>query len=404
MQVEACEYDPHVRDDLQIARLTVHYAATGEAKQCSPYVLATYAVLGLHPEKVWPAIEARSKALLGRGEFPDAATAPKKPPQSVKLWTGKTNAARVSVSRGGEAILSDESATSVPMAAPSIAALSTNSGASKSEKLSRIERVRASSLPERYRSRLADLMEQFNFTGDELWMATDSCQKAIGRVCIRRKPGIIVRVRQGREEKCNLGSCEMISRRSVQRLLRDLVEVFGVLEVTHEANRWVKYGGESVFRHSRTYRLRSEKLAPRETYKQWRHRQAVTPIRRNDPPQPDPNSPPPKPPAAAPVQPQRKTAEAHRSTERAMDKPSQPKLTRRESAKFWNGMEQKRRGHTSYYSRPDSMMIALRPGDDGYAAPMSWKDAFLAECAAWGREPDAVRDSLKSWGYKVEPE
>jgi hypothetical protein len=55
---EASESDPWMRDDLRIARLTVVYAASGEAVLCAPDVLASYMVLGLHPDKVWPAIQA----------------------------------------------------------------------------------------------------------------------------------------------------------------------------------------------------------------------------------------------------------------------------------------------------------------------------------------------------------
>jgi hypothetical protein len=111
-QAEACEPNPHYRDDLQIARLTVHYAATGEAVLCPPHVLASYAVLGLHPEKVWPAIEARRKALLGPLlEVLDAPqlrreTPPKKAAQSVKLWAEKTNGARAINSRADDHVAS----------------------------------------------------------------------------------------------------------------------------------------------------------------------------------------------------------------------------------------------------------------------------------------------------------
>ena len=185
---------------------------------------------------------------------------------------------------------------------------SRNSPASNSGKFSRLDMVRASDLPERYRTRLARLMEQFNFTGDELWMATESCQVAIGKVYVRRKPGTITRTRQDREEKCELGPCEYASRRTVQRLLRDLVEVFGVLEVVYEANRWVPYGGDTVFRHSRTYRLRPEKLQPQQTFREWRMQQksehTVTSIRRpaaSAPTAPEPTEPP-------------KPEHAHRST------------------------------------------------------------------------------------------
>src|ERR1700728_5278991 len=84
VQAEERELDPHFRDDLRIARLTVAYAAHGEAVLCAPNVLASYMALGLHPEKVWPAIQARRKALLG--PLWEVVAVPKKPPQSVKLW------------------------------------------------------------------------------------------------------------------------------------------------------------------------------------------------------------------------------------------------------------------------------------------------------------------------------
>gem|GEM_PF-5155450 len=65
IDAETQETDPWLRDDLQIARLTVAYAARGEAVLCSPDVLASYAVLGLHPEKVWPAIQREGRRCLG---------------------------------------------------------------------------------------------------------------------------------------------------------------------------------------------------------------------------------------------------------------------------------------------------------------------------------------------------
>ncbi|HEY6766487.1 MAG TPA: hypothetical protein VI386_17145, partial [Candidatus Sulfotelmatobacter sp.] len=59
VESEAEELNPWIRDDLRIARLIVAHAARGDAVRCSPQVLASYEVLGLHPEKVWPAILAR---------------------------------------------------------------------------------------------------------------------------------------------------------------------------------------------------------------------------------------------------------------------------------------------------------------------------------------------------------
>src|ERR1019366_4290253 len=56
------EVNPHLQDDYRISWITVLRASRGER---IPHVSATYEVLGLHPDKVWPAILARRKALLG---------------------------------------------------------------------------------------------------------------------------------------------------------------------------------------------------------------------------------------------------------------------------------------------------------------------------------------------------
>ncbi len=62
-RAELCEPDPHFRDDYRIAWITVLNAWRGSS--CPPHVLATYSVLGVHPEKVWPLVVARRKANLG---------------------------------------------------------------------------------------------------------------------------------------------------------------------------------------------------------------------------------------------------------------------------------------------------------------------------------------------------
>jgi hypothetical protein len=272
----------------------------------------------------------------------------------------------------------------------------TNSRASNSEKFSRLDLVRASDLPERYRSRLARLMEQFNFTGDELWMATESCRIAIGRVCIRRKAGVIVRVRKGREETCTLGPCKYISRRSVQRMLDDLVEVFGVLEVVYEANQWVPYGGDVVFRHSRTYRLRAEKLKPQETFKEWRMQQkaahTVAEFPRKTVQAASSDA---APAAAAPLlkRDQPAAQHEHRGTERA----PQPKLTKRDCAKFVANMAVVMKGctHSEYGTE-------LEPGDPRYRPKLSWRAALSAVCERWHRTEESVIEALKFWGYEME--
>jgi len=72
------EPNPHLRDDIRIAWITVLYASRGNRQ---PFVDATYQVLGLHPDKVWPAILARRTALLGVEELMlDISQAPPKKP------------------------------------------------------------------------------------------------------------------------------------------------------------------------------------------------------------------------------------------------------------------------------------------------------------------------------------
>jgi hypothetical protein len=91
VEAEAREPNPHLQTDYRIAWITVLYAWQ---EFSSPHVSAWYRVLGLHPERVWPAIVARRKALLGshyeqffggcEGESSEALP-PKKPAQSVRI-------------------------------------------------------------------------------------------------------------------------------------------------------------------------------------------------------------------------------------------------------------------------------------------------------------------------------
>ena len=61
-RAEAREPNPHFQDDYRIAWITVLRCSRGEL---GAHTSATYAVLGVHPSKVWPAILERRKALLG---------------------------------------------------------------------------------------------------------------------------------------------------------------------------------------------------------------------------------------------------------------------------------------------------------------------------------------------------
>lgn len=87
---EVRESNPHFQDDYRIAWITVMRASRGEVR---PHLSATYAVLGLHPDRVWPAIVARRKAILGSGfeKFCGVSLPPKKPVQSERRWLEKKN-------------------------------------------------------------------------------------------------------------------------------------------------------------------------------------------------------------------------------------------------------------------------------------------------------------------------
>ncbi len=82
--LEAGEPDPHLRDDVRIAWITVLNAARGESQ---PFLAATIAVLGCHPDQVWPHIVEQRRCLLGREyeKFYGEGAVPKKPARSVLL-------------------------------------------------------------------------------------------------------------------------------------------------------------------------------------------------------------------------------------------------------------------------------------------------------------------------------
>jgi hypothetical protein len=91
-QAEANEVNPHYRDDIRVAWITALNAARGVSQ---PHIVACYAVLGLHPSDVWPAIVARRKAKLGPfyEKFFGVDLPPKKPAGSVRVL-GEREAAR----------------------------------------------------------------------------------------------------------------------------------------------------------------------------------------------------------------------------------------------------------------------------------------------------------------------
>jgi hypothetical protein len=84
VEAEEREPDAWFRDDYRIARVTVGLARKGRP---IPHIEATYAVLGVHPDQVWPRIMARRHAILGADyeAFFGGASSPKKPVRSVSL-------------------------------------------------------------------------------------------------------------------------------------------------------------------------------------------------------------------------------------------------------------------------------------------------------------------------------
>lgn len=73
IQAETHESDVWLRDDYRQAFMTVTLAAKGNTM---PFVVASYQMYGVHPDKVWPKIVARHNAILGR---PIPISLPRKP-------------------------------------------------------------------------------------------------------------------------------------------------------------------------------------------------------------------------------------------------------------------------------------------------------------------------------------
>jgi hypothetical protein len=67
-QSKANEFNPHLRDDVHIAYLTVLYSVAPGYNTwgCPAHVLASYETLGLHPDVVWSRVLAARKAKLGK--------------------------------------------------------------------------------------------------------------------------------------------------------------------------------------------------------------------------------------------------------------------------------------------------------------------------------------------------
>jgi hypothetical protein len=446
-QAQAKEPDPWLRDDLQIASLIVAHAARGDAVLCTPDVLASYEVLGLHPKKVWPAIQARHEAL---GDISEAPAVRKKPPQSVKLWCNE-NSVRAMNSHAGLQEGSPRTTTTVPMATASIAALYPNSDAPSSAKKSAytyrqwLEIVRHSYVRAAVRRATLNAL-----TARGPWPGEDG--PASGVICVAFDAMSL-----GDED--GDGIC---SRRTAQRRAKLACDL-KYWRLMHKFNRWLncpkcgaerktstcpnekcKYRGRSrnrdgstntkEFCRPYTFEIDLEKFLTatppkyirRFCARTWReHKEAakrgehpnVTEFPRK-PPQPGPN--PPSPAPAAPL-PQREKPAAVEAP------PRQPKLTRRESAKFVGDMAVMMRGAGRAPGRtepdPDcekchgkgSWEHAGHPGmkvncfcwslpDPDYRPKMNWREALVAVCERWKRTPESVIEALKFWGYQFETE
>jgi hypothetical protein len=90
-RAERNEPQARYQDDYRVSWLTVLYAMRGDAVECSPHVLATYKVFQCHPDKVWPQLVARRKALLGR-EYHACYDANDHPlPWDLQVWRGASS-------------------------------------------------------------------------------------------------------------------------------------------------------------------------------------------------------------------------------------------------------------------------------------------------------------------------
>lgn len=278
VQAEACELDPHYRDDLRIARLIVHYAATGEAVLCSPHELASYMVLGVHPEKVWPAISARRKAL-GLVDVWDAPVVPvpKKPVQSASLWPEKTNARRAVGSSGAQQRFSANHRSTMSTVASTYRKPSrSTSGNSLESPHELVPLAEGCDLHLRDRSVLVAMLESnaFALMGSRNFLFPSTQTVAV----ILGLPYITVR-------------------RAINRL-----EARGVLVLVHGSN-WIEPETGKLCRPC-TYQVNAEKLQPRMTLAEHRRcrfgRKKAKPIPITTPPATD----------AAPAnpQPERKAA------------------------------------------------------------------------------------------------
>jgi|GEM_PF-3627495 len=273
-EAELAEPNPHFATDIRIAWITVWFAVCGYH---APHVAACYAVLGLHPKKVWPAIVARRRAQLGPfyAEFWGEGLPPKKPPQSVGLPlevearivnAGTSPPNKNGAGVGSPAPLSRKSRAAVEMA--STAREYRNSGPRESEnsRFTLPTLVEASNWPAAYQALLLAMLEKNKF----------------GTECFRSTSKL------ARQLRCSYST----AKRMIDRLENGWRDKQGVLTLVYEAN--ARPGGK--LRRARTYRIEPQKFQrwPTEQEHDDQSRGALCPMRPK-PPQPHPE--PPKSPA-----------------------------------------------------------------------------------------------------------
>jgi hypothetical protein len=91
---------------------------------------------------------------------------------------------------------------------------------------------------------------------------------------------------------------------------------------------------------------------------------------------------------------------AHRSTARPEPKP-QPKLTKRECAKFVADVAQRMRGMDGH-TEIGGLRVQYDRGDPRYRPKLSFRDALTEVAKVWKRDADVVLEALKFWGYQLQ--
>jgi hypothetical protein len=394
LQAESKETNRSREDDYRIARVTVALAADGWLQ---PQVAASYYVLGLHPDKVWPAIVARRKALLGRYYalfYPDLSLPPKKPARSEKV---RSNEAKVAVGeRRIDSLKSKRRGVLSPaplvtlLEAPAMSSIPQtayrNSDAATTEKNGRAfssfrdqdieQRIKYLPIKRGHRNTLLAWYE------------------AAGRPT--GKDVLLFCASEGVEMEAG------ISERTA-RYHRRALEKAGLVELVYSPMQRIR---ADYFRHTATWRLNLSALtamSPRKSYKQHKAaRPLAMPIRPQSVKHPTPATST----TAAP-------SDASSSTQPPSDPPKRDNgqrvlsLTRRQRAKLVQRIPIFINGRHGSVGTTDGGRRYIQPGDPDYIAPMSKPEAILAACKSMQRDEgvslEAAIDAARDAGFVIEP-